>query len=180
MALPAITSLTTGAVDGDGVFDKLMQAGEAHLSQEYKRNRITGKEYSTVYLGMMQSAMTQAMQYVLQAEVAAEQVLKTAAEKALLDQKKITEIAQTVDSTGGTTLKQQALISAQTNGFTRDAEQKVLKIMMDSYAVQRSTDSALPPPGGAQADDLFAFITKAATGIDVAVGAADDQIDNTA
>ena len=150
MADIAITDITTGAIDGSGVFDKLMQAGEAHLSNEYKVHRITGKEYSTVYLGMMQSAMAQAVQF-----------LSVSKQADLLAQKKITEIAQTVTNdpiTGGTTGKQQALIAKQTNGFDRDAEQKLAKIVADSYAVQRTTNNTLPAPTTLDSANIDAVI----------------------
>ena len=72
-----------------------------------------------------------------------EQTLKGAAETALLTQKVVTERAQTVavgvdeDSVLG---KQKLLYQAQTNGFTRDAEQKAAKLMVDSWNVRRTTD----------------------------------------
>ena len=36
--------------------------------------------------------------------------------------------------------KQKALYGAQTEGFTRDAEQKAAKLMVDSWNVRRTTD----------------------------------------
>ncbi len=72
-----------------------------------------------------------------------EQTLKGAAETALLAQKVVTERAQTLavgvdaDSVLG---KQKALYQAQTDGFTRDAEQKAAKLMVDSWNVRRTTD----------------------------------------
>jgi len=181
-----IAQITEGTVDGDGIFDKLMQAGEAHLFQEYQRSRITGKEYSTVYLGMMQSAMAQAMQFVLgeqqadkqadliteqtlsataQTALLAEQLLKTTAEKELLAQKKVTEVTQTTDATGGTTKKQQDLILAQTDGFARDAEQKLAKIATDGYHIQRTTDSALAPPTSLADANINTIMALALAGI---------------
>jgi hypothetical protein len=68
---------------------------------------------------------------------------KTAQETALLGQKALTERAQTtalgvdVDSVVG---RQKALYVAQTTGFTRDAEQKAAKVMVDSWNVRRTTD----------------------------------------
>ena len=68
---------------------------------------------------------------------------KTAQETALLSQKVLTERAQTIalgvdaDSVIG---KQKELYGAQTSGFTRDAEQKVAKVMVDSWNVRRTTD----------------------------------------
>lgn len=220
-----IDQITEGAVDGEGVFDKLMQAGEAHLTREYKDNRITGKEYSTVYLGMMQAAMAQAMQFVLgeqqadkQADLLAEQILaviadttiknvqsvqdllnkqeqvtastantvrqdaesgkkvlllqeqtdKTTAEEGLLTQKKVTETAQTIDATGGTMKKNQDLLTAQTNGFARDAEQKLAKIFADVYAINRTTlGSQATVPGGLDDIDITDIVAAAASGIGV-------------
>lgn len=64
-------------------------------------------------------------------------------EVALLTQKTATERAQTTalgvdaDSVVG---RQKGLYLAQTNGFTRDAEQKAAKLMVDSWNVRRTTD----------------------------------------
>ena len=71
--------------------------------------------------------------------------LKTAAETTLLNQKLITEQAQTTsigvdpDSVIG---KQKALYMAQTAGFARDAEQKAAGILVDSWKIRRTTDEA--------------------------------------
>jgi len=66
-----------------------------------------------------------------------EQKLKTASEVALLDQKIVTEKAQTVDTVNGLPVtgvigKQKQLYTAQTDGFARDAEQKATKILLDA------------------------------------------------
>lgn len=72
--------------------------------------------------------------------------LKTIAETNLLGQKQVTETAQTsstgvdADSVVG---RQKALYLAQTNGFTRDAEQKAAKVMVEAFAVQASTDESI-------------------------------------
>ena len=69
--------------------------------------------------------------------------LKTAEEKLLLAQKTATEKAQVLalgvddNSVIG---RQKQLYQAQTNGFTRDAEQKAAKVMVDSWNVRRTTD----------------------------------------
>lgn len=80
-----------------------------------------------------------------------EQKLKTVAETALLNQKKVTEQAQTSgvgvgpDSVIG---KQIALYEAQAKGYVRDAEQKVAKLMVDTWNVRKTMDES-----GAAADD---------------------------
>lgn len=73
-----------------------------------------------------------------------EQRQKTVAETAVLAQKKVTEQAQTVgsgvdpDSVIG---RQKALYQSQAEGYIRDAEQKVAKIMADTWNVRRTTDT---------------------------------------
>ena len=90
-----IASLTTNVatsatyvVTGDGVLDDIMETVNAHLDAQFKLGRITGTDYATVYLGAMQAAVTQAVQYALGQE-------KTNAEVALLNQKEVTEFVQT-------------------------------------------------------------------------------------
>lgn len=75
---------------------------------------------------------------------------KTAQETNLLLQKVVTERAQVTslgvdaDSVIG---KQKALYAAQTAGFTRDAEQKAAKVMVDSWNVRRTTDEGTVADG---------------------------------
>lgn len=88
----------------------------------------------------------------LQAEydVLMEQKLKTVAEATLLNQKNMTEKAQTValgvddNSVIG---KQKKLYEAQTQGFSRDAEQKAAKLLVDSWNVRRTTDEGTVADG---------------------------------
>ena len=61
-----ITDLTEGSLTGNGVFDKLMAAVNAHIDDQYNKNRITGTDYATVYLGSMQSVIQQSVEYILQ------------------------------------------------------------------------------------------------------------------
>jgi hypothetical protein len=100
MTAITVTDLTTGVVDGTGVFDGLMKATNAHIQVEYQKNRIKGSEYATVYLGAMQSVMSQSLQLLLnqqkvnlEAELLAEQVqsavkqrLQVEAQTALVEQ----------------------------------------------------------------------------------------------
>ena len=71
MAEPITTDdLTTGALDGTGVFDELMSSVNIHLQQEYNAQRIRGPEYSQVYLGGLQSVLQQSIQFLLTKEKA--------------------------------------------------------------------------------------------------------------
>jgi hypothetical protein len=83
-------------------------------------------------------------------------VLKSAQETMLLLWKTNTEKAQTtalgVDD-NSVVGKQKALYAAQTTGFTRDAEQKAAKVMVDSWSVRRTTDEATVANGTNKLDD---------------------------
>jgi hypothetical protein len=79
-----------------------------------------------------------------------EQKLKTVSETGLLNQKKVTERAQTVgDGVDDNSVigKQKLLYAAQTSGFTRDAEQKAAKLLVDSWSVRRTTDEGTVADG---------------------------------
>lgn len=192
MTVIATADLTTVSVDGTGIFDVLMRSAETHLDQEFKKSRIKGPEYATVYLGSLTAVLNASLQYLLskqradkeaelldqqrlqavaqtalitqqtlnavteglvlvaqkckleaEFDVLMETKLKTATETALLLQKVATEKGQTLavgvdaDSIIG---RQKNLYLAQTNGFTRDAEQKAAGVLVDSWKVRRSTD----------------------------------------
>jgi hypothetical protein len=118
---------------------------------------------------------------------------RTAAEVKLLDQKTATELANTsdtipttlgVNATGterkvfdkttpdnsvGVLGRQQTLYKAQADGFARDAEQKLTKIMADTWSIQASVaNSAMTPEAAGFAEyQLLAVINKARAGIGV-------------
>ena len=215
--------LTSGMKEGRGLFDELMRAATSHLDREFKNNRIVGAEYSQVYLGLMQSAMSTAASYTLgmvktnaDLEVAAQsiesqqiqndlntrqtdqdilnkksqievndqqilasqsqikvndaQILSIEAQTDLYEQKLDTEIANTSDTIdgdaiGGVVGKQMALYQAQADGFLRDAEQKVLKILSDAWAVRTTVDESDPPSSGMDDPSLLQTLNVARAGI---------------
>lgn len=65
-----VADLTTGVVDGTGVFDKLMTSLVAHLKVEYQANRISGAEYTKAYVGVVGAALQTASQFLLTKESA--------------------------------------------------------------------------------------------------------------
>lgn len=98
------------------------------------------------------------------------QVLKVGSEKSLLDQKQVTESAQTsatgIDA-GSVVGKQIALYTAQADGFARDAEQKAAKIMADTWNVRRTTDEGVSANSTNKLDDVSvgAVVAQLMTGI---------------
>ena len=51
--------------DGTGVFDIIMKAANENIKIQSQTSRITGAEYAEVYLGTMQSAIAEAMKFLL-------------------------------------------------------------------------------------------------------------------
>jgi len=132
----ALTTSTDGkyTVTGTGIFDDLMEAVNTHLTAQFNLGRITGKDYATVYLGAMQSALQNSASFTLGKE-------KTNTEAALIGQKEITEYAQTQQTTkvapnaNSILGKQAELYEEQAKGFKWNADQKYLKTIMDGWAV---------------------------------------------
>lgn len=92
MTIITNADLTSQAVGGTGVFDELMTTVTAHLEAEYRNKRITGSDYSKVYLGALQSVMSQSIQFLLQKEISGKQA-------DLLDEQIKTQIEQTATLT---------------------------------------------------------------------------------
>ena len=85
MATIAITDIVD-KIDGTGIFDVLMTAMELRLDEQYDRGRIKGGDYASVYLGLSQSVLQQAIAYTLgvqsadkQADLIAEQIIASTA-----------------------------------------------------------------------------------------------------
>ncbi|UUG68318.1 hypothetical protein B2_gp34 [Shigella phage B2] len=92
--------------------------------------------------------------------------------KELIAQKVKTEKAQisdTVDSVPVTGIigAQIALYKQQKDGFIRDAEQKALKIISDTWITRKTVDDGTPLPTGFDTAAVDAFTRKVADGVSV-------------
>lgn len=196
MSIITSTQLSSGSVDGTGVFDQLMRGVKAQLTEEFEASRIIGAEYSKVYLGAMSQALQTATQFILnqqesdkkadlltqqitnavsQNTLIQSQIAKTDSEKALVDQRKATERAETEDLTVGATpveglvKAKKDLYVAQKNGFARDAEQKLLKQMLDTVSVRLSTDTGTTVSANGLSDtNIKAVVDVARSGVGLA------------
>ena len=56
---------STDHVEGTGVFDVLIQAVERHVNSQYEEGRLAGTDFATVYLGSMQSVLSEAVKYLM-------------------------------------------------------------------------------------------------------------------
>ncbi len=99
-------------VTGGGVFDNLMTTLNTQIGAQFDLGRLTGAEYSAVYLGSVQTAVSEAMKFILQRQIAEEQ---TDGERAKVN-----------------------LIKRQTKGFDDDAKAKLTKQLLDSWSVAYS------------------------------------------
>jgi len=168
IAFNTLSDTTHDTIDTKtGNFDHLMKAVTLHLEEQFNAGRITGTDYATVYLGALQSVLAQAVNFTLnmnkaneEATLLEKQQTKAESEKALLDQKKITEYAQT-GTTSANTLptgssvagKQITLFTEQAKGFKWNADAKYLKTVVDAYSVNLSVskttdDDTKPAVGG--------------------------------
>lgn len=100
------------------------------------------------------------------------QKISTDAQSALVIQKTNTEKAQTqaagvdVDSVVG---KQKSLYQAQIDGFQRDGEQKIAKLLVDSWNVRRTTDEGTVADATNRLNDatVGAAVEKALAGVGI-------------
>lgn len=235
-----VTDLTGGALDEAGVFDELMRSFKSHIQEEHTARRITDQNYSTVYLGGMESAMRAALEFVLNKELnnarieqiqkqnekldkdtalvdaqialINKQIEQATAEIALINARVVTEghnsdlvqenavnagkqgvildkQAQKVDAdkdvaieqkfnlqaqrmdtvnslpVAGSIGKQKELYQAQIDGFARDAEQKLSKMLLDAWSVSRTTNDAVEVPSEANNTSIDNVLAYAKTGI---------------
>ena len=98
------------------------------------------------------------------------QKLQTTAQTSLIQQKIATEKAQTIETgvdDNSVIGKQKLLYTAQTDGFARDSEQKLLKILADSWSVRRTTDegTVADTVNGLADVNIGRAVNKAMTGV---------------
>lgn len=63
-----VADITDGTVGGSGAFDKIATSLKAHLREEFDAGRITGDQYTKAYISMMESALSNATNFVLARE----------------------------------------------------------------------------------------------------------------
>ena len=99
--------------EGSGVFDVIIKAANENIKIQHKTSRITGAEYAEVYLGTMQSAISEAMKFLLSKGITEKEIslkeahIKTAyvervikdKEAAVLGMDKVVKVANTSATT---------------------------------------------------------------------------------
>ena len=99
--------------EGTGVFDIIMKAANENIKIQNQTSRITGAEYAEVYLGTMQSAISEAMKFLLNKD----QIIKDL------------EVKQAnID-----------LLNRQREGFDDNKYQKLFEAQMNAWALMFSS-----------------------------------------
>lgn len=60
-----ISELTSGTLEGTGVLDVLLKTVNAHLADQFKKERIRGTEYASAFVELYQACMTNAVGFVM-------------------------------------------------------------------------------------------------------------------
>ena len=154
-----------GAVTGTGIFDVLMNTATKHLQVQFDSGKINGELYANAYIQVYQVTLQTAKDIWLQKDISEAQLALLSKQADLLSEQIISEGTKrnhlskqadllseqiTLEGIKGTHLnKQTDLLDKQINsedakrdlyrrqieGFDEDYKQKILKIMMDSWAV---------------------------------------------
>ena len=131
--------------EGTGIFDIIIKAANENIKIQHKTSRITGAEYAEVYLGTMQSAISEAMKFVLQNDTLAKelelkqaQIAKINAERDLVNaQLAILGVQQAKDIE----VKEAniLLLNRQREGFDDNKHQKLFEAQMNAWALMFSS-----------------------------------------
>ena len=154
-----------GAITGTGIFDVLMNTATKHLQVQFDSGKINGELYANAYIQVYQVTLQTAKDIWLQKDISEAQLALLNKQADLLSAQIITEGTQrnhlskqidllseqiTLEGIKRNNLsKQTDLLDKQINsedakrdlyrrqieGFDEDYKQKILKIMMDSWAV---------------------------------------------
>jgi hypothetical protein len=119
-----IADLTEG-VTGQGVFDKFMRTVSEHLLEEFQKGRITGVNYSNVYLGSINTVMAQSIEFLLRKNLTAAQVDLTKE-----------QIANTIADTE-LKLKQVLIADTQTQIALKELEIKEKEVLIAEQQLQK-------------------------------------------
>lgn len=110
-------------VSGDGLFDTLMMTATKHLVAQYKANRIRQEDYANAYIDIYKATIQAALDAWLKGKI-------YDAQRALLEKQAILLGKQTEAEDA-----KKDLYRRQIEGFNEEYKYKILKVLMDSWAV---------------------------------------------
>lgn len=97
-----------------GIFDRLMAAVSANITTQYTENRINSEDFATIYLGSMQSVLSQSMQFALQEQLVEAQIAGVLADNTLkAKQLQVATLEETIKQFEVTSMLPEHLIKIQ-------------------------------------------------------------------
>ena len=163
---------------GSGVFDKLMHAINGNILVQYESGRIKGPEYAQVYLGSMQTAVVEAMKFMLTKEQLAkdldlkeqqilsmknDDIIKAAQSAKDLEVKTAQKNKLADDLLTGA--KQRDLYTRQIEGFDDNKYQKLFESQLSSWGLMFSSGMLTEKPSIITGDKVSQLYTKLTTDI---------------
>lgn len=132
-----INQLTTGTLDGTGVFDILMKTSREHLIREHSAGRITGQDFTQAYISMMQAVMAQATQYALMKDKTAYDISLVSAQTNLIKQQEDNAIKEGLSIEANTAFTEARTLTEVSNKELVD--QQVLTQTFQQEDIKQST-----------------------------------------
>lgn len=120
--------------EGTGIFDSMINAINGNIQVQYETGRLTGAEYSEVYLGSMQVAISEAMKFLLSKKT----IEKALAEKDVDIQLKETELVEKQEKWE----KQKAMLTNQLTMSNVDVKYKEDMVLRDIEVKDKQIESA--------------------------------------
>ena len=131
--------------EGTGVFDIIMKAANENIKIQNQASRITGAEYAEVYLGTMQTAISEAMKFLLQNDTLAKelelkqaQIAKINAERDLANAQ-LAKFGAQQDKDLEVKQANIDLLNRQREGFDDNKYQKLFEAQMNAWALMFSS-----------------------------------------
>lgn len=131
--------------EGTGVFDIIMKAANENIKIQNQTSRITGAEYAEVYLGTMQTAISEAMKFLLNKDQSTKDLeVKQAQIDVALEEKRLKAAqadAYPIQSAKDLEVKQAnvVLLNRQKEGFDDNKYQKLFEAQMNAWALMFSS-----------------------------------------
>lgn len=153
--LADIDELTSGAVAGTGVFDKMMASLHSHIESQYHNNIIGKSDVAQVYIAAIQAALPQAVQFLLSGQTAQwnAKLIQIQAQNAFLERAKLTAELETAKLVAYRT--QAEVYAAQVNAITAQTAYANGKLQLAATLQQINTLEAQQAVNEANYDEAY-------------------------
>ena len=125
--------------EGTGIFDVIIKAANENIKIQHKTSRITGAEYAEVYLGTMQSAISEAMKFLLAKEITEKEISLKDSQiigSGFDNQVKAQQVAESTYRVANILPKELEQITAQIVGYGYDNQVKAQQVLESTYKVE--------------------------------------------